>query len=241
MMKQSLIPAQVELRKRATPGKARILSGFFKTGPGQYGEGDVFIGVTVPDARRVCRACAPNISRADITHLLGSPVHEDRFLGLCFLTAGFECARSPNERADWVAFYLDHRGAVNNWDLVDTSAYKVPGVHWLETGDLRTMDKLAASARHWDRRIAMVSTFAFIRAGKPAIAFDMAARFLTDREDLMHKASGWMLREAGKRDPDALLAFIAGHGRDMPRTMLRYSIERLDAATRKRILAETRE
>jgi 3-methyladenine DNA glycosylase AlkD len=240
MKSAPLIRAQKELRKLACPEKAVIFSGFFKTGPGQYGEGDVFLGVTVPKARSLSRALADSSTLDDVKILLESRVHEDRFLGLCLLVVRFENAGDPETRAALVEFYLANRSGVNNWDLVDTSAYKILGRHCLDTGDVSMIRKLARSDRHWDRRIAMVSTFSLIRAGDSALTFELARLFLTDKEDLMHKATGWMLREAGKCEPRELLQFIDEHGRAMPRTMLRYSIEKFTPATRAEILRKTR-
>lgn len=240
MKSARLTRAQKALRKLACPEKAAVFSNFFKTGPGQYGEGDVFLGVTVPQARRLSRALADSCSLDDVTILLGSRAHEDRFLGLCLLVKRFEDAGDAETRAKLVDFYLANRAGVNNWDLVDTSSYKIVGRHCLDTGDVSMIRKLARSKRHWDRRIAMVSTFSLIRAGDSALTFELARLFLTDKEDLMHKAAGWMLREAGKREPRELLRFIEEHGTAMPRTMLRYSIEKFSPATRAEILRKTR-
>lgn len=240
MASHRLTPAQIQLRNHASPDKARELARFFKTGPGEYGEGDVFIGVTVPLARQVARHCFAHTDEHEIKILLDSAVHEDRFLALCLLVLRYERSNDAAARAQVAAYYHRHRRGINNWDLVDTSAYKILGAHSVETGDLTVLRKLAASRHHWDRRIAMVATYAWIRIGETSLTREFAEIFLSDNEDLMHKASGWMLREVGKRDPQALLDFIAIHGCQMPRTMLRYSIEKFAENVRKKILIQTR-
>lgn len=218
----------------ADPGKARTLAGFFKTGPGEYGEGDLFIGVTVPPLRRIAREFSGNVSFADIAELLASPVHEERLAALLLLVAVYE--RAP--AAGTVRFYLRHRRRINNWDLVDLSAPTILG-DWLLTRSRSRLDVLARSSSVWDRRIAIVSTLTLIRAGEFADTFRLADLLLQDRHDLIHKAAGWMLREAGKRDQTALEDFLKPRSRAMPRTMLRYAIERFPEPLRRRYLHGT--
>ncbi|MBJ7459472.1 MAG: DNA alkylation repair protein [Thermoleophilaceae bacterium] len=207
-----------------------MLQRFFKTGPGEYGEGDVFVGVKVPPLRALAKQHR-DLPIEQIDELLSSPVHEHRMEGLIILT---ERAR----RADTVLgrelcdFYLARTQRVNNWDLVDVSCRDVVGGHLLAVGDHSPLKCLARSELIWDRRIAMVSTWAFIRANQLTPTFELAALLVDDSEDLIHKAIGWMLREAGKRDETALEAFLGVYASRMPRTALRYSIERMSPERR---------
>lgn len=232
--------AQKKLREYATEEDAESLARYFKTGPGQYGEGDQFIGVTVPEMTAVAKKFAFEISDSELTHLLSSPIHEDRCLALKILVLRYARAKSLTEKKKITEFYLDHLPAMNNWDLVDLSCYKLLGLYCLETGKVEILRRLSRSKRHWDKRIAIVSTLAFIREKKCDLTYEFAEQFLDEQEDLMHKATGWMLREAGKRDPDRLRSFIKKFGKRMPRTMLRYSIEKFSANERKKILTETK-
>lgn len=175
----------------------------------------------------------------EIQKLFKSKIHEERLLGCILLVNRFRKA-SDLEKRKIVNFYLKHRKSVNNWDLVDTSAPYILGEYSFEVCSHFEMDQLLKSKRHWDRRIAMLSTFAFIRKGDSRLTFQYALSLLEDEEDLMHKAVGWMLREAGKRDKKALEAFIKANGEKMPRTMLRYSIEHFSIQERKRLLKDTK-
>ncbi|MBI2069736.1 MAG: DNA alkylation repair protein [Elusimicrobia bacterium] len=224
---------KAKLRALASPKKAVILQGFFKTGPGQYGEGDRFIGVTVPQIRHIARS-GPDLPLEGIRELLRRGVHEERLLGLLILTERFQGAFGK-ERSKLFKFYLHHLTWVNNWDLVDSSAHHIVGAY-LEDKDRSLLDRLAASSRLWDRRVAMVATLHFIRKGQFDDTLRLARSLLNDQEDLMHKAAGWMLREVGKRNEAVLTGFLEAHAPSMPRTMLRYAIERLSAAKKKRFL-----
>lgn len=234
-----LLKVQKEMRGLASEIKAKQALRFFKTGAGEYGEGDRFLGVRVPEVRSISRAWV-NPQLSEVRHLLSSPFHEDRLLALVTLVRLFSQESTREARKALLSFYLDHRLGVNNWDLVDTSAPQLLGGFALQTGDLTHLKRLARSDRHWDRRMAMVGTLGLIRGGKLDLTFELAERFLGETEDLMHKAAGWMLREAGKKDSSRLVAFIADYGTRMPRTMLRASIEKFSPAMRKRILQETR-
>ncbi|PJJ65426.1 DNA alkylation repair protein [Compostimonas suwonensis] len=234
---------QAALREVADAADALFLQGFFKTGPGQYGEGDVFIGVRVPATRAVAKRF-PGLALPEIDALLDSEAHEDRLAALVILVARFEAAGRPRTRDDALreqltAAYLAavRRGRVNNWDLVDSSAEFLLGEALLD----RPRDilfELAASEILWERRVAVLATFAFIKRGDAATTLELAALLLDDSEDLMHKAVGWMLREIGKRvDRGILVGFLDAHAGRMPRTMLSYATEHLDPAERARYRA----
>jgi 3-methyladenine DNA glycosylase AlkD len=237
--KQKLIAPQIALRKMSSKQKAAIQQRFFKTGPGQYGEGDIFIGVTVPEIRTVAKAFA-EVSVADTDHLLKSPVHEDRLLGLLVIVKRYEKEKSLENKKRHVEYYLSHRDSINNWDLVDVTVYKTLGDYCLRINDAKILDQLSKSNHHWSKRMAIVATFAFIRKAKLDLTFKYAEFFLKEKEDLMHKATGWMLREAGKKDKERLFGFIKKFGKAMPRTMLRYAIEKFPETQRKQILLQTR-
>ncbi|BBO87848.1 DNA alkylation repair protein [Desulfosarcina ovata] len=213
-----------EMTAMASADQATQLQRFFKTGPGEYAEGDRFLGIKVPRLRQLAKKHAP-ASMAAIESLLCSPVHEARQLALFLLIGRFQKA-DPDGQAAIVDFYLAHTRWINNWDLVDCSAHTILGAFLLRR-KRGVLYRLVQSENLWERRIAMVATWQFIRAGEIADTMELAARLLQDREDLIHKAAGWMLREAGKHDERALTAFLDTHCLQMPRTMLRYAIERL--------------
>jgi len=239
-----MIPAQKELRKHATAANQKINEWFFKTGPGQYGHGDQFIGVKVPEARKVAKRFH-DLPFADLKTLLHSPIHEDRLLALLILRPRYERAvkaKDLREQKKIFAFLLNNKKRVNNWDLVDQSAPYITG-HFAFANPVagKKIFALVRSKNMWDRRIAMVSTFYFIRQNQFDEVVAMAEALLDDQEDLMHKACGWMLREMGKRELKPLLAFLDRHGKRMPRTMLRYAIEKLPEKQRIQYLKKTRE
>jgi 3-methyladenine DNA glycosylase AlkD len=221
------------LRAHADARKATGLQRFFKTGPGEYAEGDRFLGVMVPQTRLVARTCA-DLSPQAITLLLRSPYHEDRLLGLLILTRQYERGTAA-ERQVLFRLYMQNRLWINNWDLVDSSAPYIVGPQ-LQRAGRNLLARLAMSKRLWDRRIAVLATFHFIKNGDFSDAFRLCERLLADPEDLMHKACGWMLREIGKRDRHALEQFLNRHAAAMPRTMLRYAIERLPQSSRRSYL-----
>jgi 3-methyladenine DNA glycosylase AlkD len=213
-----------ELRTAAVPGKDVILSRFFKTGPGEYAEGDRFLGVVVPEIRKVA-ARHGDASRETILTLLSSPFHEERLAGLLIMVRQY--ANGDTIRRQWLFdTYLSHTGRINNWDLVDLTAPRIVGEH-LKNGNRDILRTLALSVSVWERRIAMLSTFQYIYAGDSRDALEIARMLVADRHDLIHKAVGWMLREVGKRcslaEERTFLDEFAGV---MPRTMLRYAIER---------------
>jgi 3-methyladenine DNA glycosylase AlkD len=213
------------------PARALGSARFFKTGKGQYGEGDRFIGVTVPAQRTVARAHRA-LPLPEIEALLASPIHEERLTALLILVEAYEGGGEETRRACF-DLYLRNLAWVNNWDLVDSSAHLIVG-DWLLGRDRRLLRELARSKILWERRVAMIATLAFIRAGESADAFAIATLLLGDTHDLMHKAVGWMLREVGKRaGEDTLRAYLKEHAARMPRTALRYAIERFPEGERK--------
>ncbi|MGD9782367.1 MAG: DNA alkylation repair protein [Kiritimatiellia bacterium] len=227
-----------ELKRRRNPAQASVLRRFFKTGPGEYGEGDEFWGLKVPQIRAVL-ARFPGVSLPLAGELLESPIHEARFFAVAALVRAY-AQGTVRERGEVFAFYLSHAERVNNWDLVDASAPGIVGRHLPPGKGRRALGRLAKSANLWERRIAMVSTLAQIRGGRLENTFWLAERLLGDPEDLMHKAVGWMLREAGKRDESVLETFLSRWAGRMPRTMLRYAIERLPPGRRKAWLSAAR-
>jgi 3-methyladenine DNA glycosylase AlkD len=215
---------KVELERLSDTKHAKKLQGFFKTGKGEYGEGDVFIGVRVPDQRRIAKKHR-NIPLTDALVLLRSGIHEHRLTALFILTEQFN--RGDEEaRQRIVDLYLNNTIYVNNWDLVDSSAHKILGV-WLVDKPRGVLYELARSESLWERRISIISTFAFITRGDLVDAIALAGTLVDDGHDLIHKASGWVLREVGKKDQSVLEEFLLEHFETMPRTMLRYAIERL--------------
>ncbi len=222
-----------ELTEAADPERAKNLAWFFKTGKGQYAEGDRFLGLTVPQMRRIALRYR-DLSLPDLARVLASPFHEHRLAALEILVAKFEKA-SDGEREQMAEFYLRQTARINNWDLVDASAPYVLG-EYLLTRPREILDRLAASDNLWERRIAIVSTFAFIRHGDVRSTFRIAERLLGDRHDLIHKATGWALREAGKVSQPALVRFLRKHYARIPRTTLRYAIERFPPEQRTQML-----
>lgn len=220
-----------ELEAYSTPEKKEFLPYFFKTGKGQYGEGDKFIGVVVPDTRKVAKKYK-DIPYDEVKELLSSEYHECRLCALLILVERFKKAKKQeDEREEIVNFYLSHTKSINNWDLVDLSAKDIVG-EYLVDKERSVLYKLADSLLLWDQRIAILSTFAFIRRGDLDDIFALSEKLLNHKHDLMHKAIGWMLREAGKKDKDRLCIFLDRYHKEMPRTMLRYSIEKFTADER---------
>lgn len=227
---------KAELRQLADPVRATHSLRFFKTGPGDYGEGDRFLGLTVPQMRTLARKYR-GLGDDDTLELLASPWHEDRLVALLLLVDGYRRG-DDNRRHKVHRAYLANTCWINNWDLVDSSAEYVVGAH-LEAEEIALLEKLARSKELWERRIAIVSTFHFIKRGEFRPTLRIATMLLEDSHDLIHKAVGWMLREVGKRDRKTLDGFLKKHYRTMPRTMLRYAIERHPDTIRKRYLAGT--
>lgn len=221
-----------ELYRQADPAKAAVLARFFKTGPSEYGEGDRFIGIPVPAVRKVART-HKDAEWAVLDELLASPVHEVRLTAVLALVCRFESAKDAETKAACARFYIAHADALDNWDLVDLSCYKILGP-WLS--DRSLLYEWARSGHLWHQRMAIVTCMHPVRRGDFADAFAIADMLLDHPHDLIHKAVGWILREAGKRDEAALTAYLAPRYRRMPRTMLRYAIERFEESKRQQFL-----
>lgn len=218
------------LKVLGTPEHARTAAWFFKTGPGQYGEGDKFLGVRVPAIRTLVREAAA-MPLEQVEQLLASPWHEARLLAVLVLVRQFDKGTAADQRAIY-RLYLKNIRNLNNWDIIDSSAPHIVG-RFLDGRGGATLLRLARSRNLWSRRIAMIATFFTIRRNDPGDALAIATQLVNDREDLIHKAVGWMLREAGQRDPGALATFLNDHAATMPRTMLRYAVEKLPPAERR--------
>ena len=232
----SAAAVRTALAELADPERAAGMARYFQARPGGYGEGDRFLGVAVPPQRAIAKRHAAGLSLADVDELLSSPWHEERLTALLVLVQRFQRA-DGEERRRIVDLYLSRRDRVDNWDLVDASAPYLLGPWLLRSGEWALLDQLAASGSVWDRRIAVMATFAGIRAGRYDETLQLADRLLTDPADLVHKAVGWMLREVGNRDLACAEAFLAPRYGRMPRTMLRYAIERFPADRRRDYLA----
>ncbi len=219
------------LRSHADSQKAAFFPRFFKAGKGEYAEGDTFIGVTVPQMRLVAKEFA-DLPLKDIETLLANPIHEARAVGLFILVNRYEKG-DPKTKKQMVDFYLSHLKGVNNWDLVDLTSYKILG-DWLLDKNRSILYRLAKSKNLWEQRISIVTTFAFIRKNQHEDTIKLGEFFLNHKHDLMHKAAGWMLREVGKRDAKVLREFLSTHSTKMPRTMLRYAIEKFSESERKK-------
>ncbi|MBR9699903.1 DNA alkylation repair protein [Candidatus Woesearchaeota archaeon] len=221
-----------DLKDLANPKKKKILQRFFKTGKGEYGEGDIFLGVMVPEQRKIAKKYK-DLPLKDIQSLLNSKIHEHRLVALFILVGQY----SKSKDKKYVDFYLKNTKRVNNWDLVDLSAHKILGDYLLDKKrDILYM--LARSKNLWERRISILSTFAFINNGEYRDSLRIAEMLLHDKHDLIHKAVGWMLREVAKRvNKSKAKAFLVKHKKDMPRTMLRYAIERYPEKERKMLMS----
>ncbi len=225
------------LKQYANPAKAKTLQGFFKTSKGEYGEGDVFLGITVPQLRSVAKQHS-NLSFPQLQRLLSSKIHEHRLVALLMLVQLFQKAEKDENsklQRDVVHFYLANLQGVNNWDLVDLTAPQILGQYLLRR-DKAVLYFFAHSHNLWKRRIAIVSTLAFIRGGDFSHTFKITELLMHDKHDLIHKACGWMLREAGKKNEKALENFLSKHCKKMPRTTLRYAVERFSPAKKKKYM-----
>ncbi|MFM1795312.1 MAG: hypothetical protein RL642_1697 [Bacteroidota bacterium] len=222
-----------DLRALATKEKAEFLPKFFKTGKGEYGEGDQFIGVVVPDQRKVANKHASTTSKETIIELLNSPIHEERLTALLIMCNRFNVAKKIGKEKEWYDLYLKMADRVNNWDLVDASAHIIVG-QYLEDKDRSILYKLAKENSLWKNRIAVVATWHFIRKNSDLKdILQLSEIMLTHKHDLMHKATGWMLREGWKKDAKQIEKFLDKFATQMPRTMLRYAIEKMEETKRK--------
>jgi 3-methyladenine DNA glycosylase AlkD len=229
-------PLESLLQTHANPAQAVNLARFFKTGPGQYGAGDQFLGLTVPLLRTLAKQHRTH-PRASLTRLLHSPYHEARLLALLILTDQYQRGDAPTRQAIY-DLYLAQTRHINNWDLVDLSAPNIVGTHLL-TRSRKPLYTLVKSPDLWQRRISILATFTFIRAHDYADTLALTTHLLTAPEDLLHKATGWMLREIGKRDLPTLETYLQTHLQNLPRTTLRYAIERLPEPRRQAYLKGT--
>ena len=210
------------------PEKVEFFPRFFKTGKGEYGEGDQFIGVTVPDQRAVAKEYYKIIALEELSKLLSSKIHEHRLTTLLILVYKFEKSKDQSEQKEIVDFYLHHLEYINNWDLVDTSCYKILGRYSFDNQEDNILIDLSKSEKMWEKRMAIVGTMYYIKKGKFDLTKKFALKNLLHPHDLMHKANGWLLREMGKKNEQELLDFLNLHYKKMPRTCLRYAIEKLD-------------
>jgi 3-methyladenine DNA glycosylase AlkD len=233
MKKYNLVLKELKLHASAERAKAAIW--YFKAGKGEYGEGDRFLGVPVPAQRQIARHFAFHFRPEELRPLLESPYHEMRATALFILIRNLNKAPDMAEEKKWVKCYLEHIKYVNNWDLVDSSAPLILG-KWLEQRDRSLLYRFARSKNLWKNRIAMLTTLAFIRKNDWVDLLQLATIFINHPHDLMHKATGWMLREAWKRNPVLIQHFLNEHLREMPRTMLRYAIEKMTPNERKKYL-----
>ncbi len=247
-----------EINKSASFKKAEVLSRFFKTGAGEYGEGDKFIGITVPVLRQIAKSFV-EASFADVQKLLNSEIHEHRSIGLFILTYKLErkakketskkeAGKNKSEKnidlkkiesrnlKEVYDFYMKNLSRINNWDLVDLSCYRVVGRYCFENKKDSVLIRLAKSKKLWEKRIGMVSVYYYIKHGRPEFVYDLVNILMNDKHDLMHKACGWMLREAGKVNEKELELYVAQNAPRMPRTMLRYAIERMSENKRQYML-----
>ncbi|MDG1275743.1 MAG: DNA alkylation repair protein [Algoriphagus sp.] len=208
---------------------------FFKTMPGEYGEGDKFLGVVVPEQRKIAKSCYTEITLGEITELLRDPYHEVRLTALLMLVYRYQKAKSEESQQEFVDFYLNHMEFINNWDLVDTTCHPILGRFYFRRDKMLFYD-LAKSGNLWKQRIAMISSLYWIKRGEFGDALNLAEILINHPHDLIHKAVGWMLREIGKMNQEVELEFLRKYSKIMPRTALRYSIEKFDQTLRLQIL-----
>ena len=234
-MPQTAAAVKRELKQYRNPEKAAFFPRFFKAGPGEYAEGDQFLGVTVPHQRIVAKKFG-ELPTAQLAKLLDDKFHECRLTGVLILVNQFQRCKNNNDRKRIVDYYLSRTDAINHWDLVDSSAHKILGEWLVDKKDRRILDRLSKSKNMWEQRIAIIATLPFIKRGDLDDTLRLAERLRDHPHDLIHKAVGWMLREVGKQDQKVLETFLNMHATKMPRTMLRYSLEKLPATKRKKYM-----
>jgi len=225
-----IIELRKDLEKLKNPEQAALLQGFFKTGKGQYGEGDIFLGIKVPEQRKLVKKYK-DLGLNEVQELINSKIHEERLIGLLILVEKYKIGN----KKEIFEFYLKNAKQVNNWDLVDLTAPKISGDYLIDK-ERGILYKLAKSNNLWGKRIAIISTAAFIRNNDFNDTINISEILLKDKHDLIHKAVGWMLREVGKRDINILEKFLERHYQEIPRTMLRYAIEKFPEKRRKQFL-----
>jgi 3-methyladenine DNA glycosylase AlkD len=225
----------IDLHKMANKQKSQLLARFFKTGEGEYGEGDVFWGITMPQIRSVIKNYYRDLTLSEVQKLLDNEVHEVRMAGVLTLVYKYERQAELNEQKAIYNFYLKNAKQINNWDLVDVTCPHIMGAYLLNN-DRAILYKLVKSKNLWERRMSILATAWFIREKQYADTLKLAELLLTDKHDLIHKAVGWMLREVGKRDVDILRKFLEKYAKVMPRVMLRYAIEKLSAEQKQEYL-----
>ncbi|MGV0936741.1 DNA alkylation repair protein [Empedobacter falsenii] len=216
------------LQDLADEEKAKIMMRFFKTGKGEYGEGDIFLGISVPNQRLIAKEFYQQVSLNDIENLLNSDIHEYRLTALLMLVLKYEKSKDELVRKEIIDFYLAQTSQINNWDLVDTSCYKILGHYCFHQKREELLFELADSEDLWEKRIAIVSTMYFIKQKSFSIVPEIVLKNLNHSHDLMHKANGWMLREMGKMNEEKLIEFLDEYTLQMPRTTLRYALEKID-------------
>ncbi|PUB35869.1 3-methyladenine DNA glycosylase AlkD [Elizabethkingia sp. YR214] len=228
------IGQQIEeaLQMLSTRERAVQMPRYFKTGKGEYGEGDIFYGVSVPDQRSVAKEFYKEISLKELSDVLKSEIHEMRLTAIFMLVAKYEKAKNNTEKRQLVDFYLDHLEYVNNWDIVDSSAHKILGAYAFHNGEEEILYKLSFDEDLWKKRVAVIGSYWFIKNKHYELTQKLVLNNLKHPHDLMHKANGWMLREIGKKDESVMLDFLNKYYKEMPRTSLRYAIERLDEELR---------
>lgn len=214
------------------PEKAEFFPKFFKTGKGEYGEGDLFLGVKVPDQRSVAKEYFAKISLEELSELLSSKFHEHRLAALFMLIHKFEKTKDATAKDEIVDFYLNHLQYINNWDLVDSSCYKILGRYAFENQKEDILRKLSCSGQMWHKRIAVVGTMHHVKKGSFELTKELVTNNLKHAHDLIHKANGWLLREIGKKNEKELVSYLNVYYKEMPRTCLRYAIEKLDEKLR---------
>lgn len=219
---------QEALAVLSIPEKAEFFPRFFKTGKGEYGEGDLFLGVKVPDQRTVAKEYYSKISLEELSGILSSKYHEHRLTALFMLISKFEKTKDKAIKDEIVTFYLNHLQYVNNWDLVDSSCYKILGRYAYENGKESLLRDLSEAEEMWHKRIAVVGTMYYIKKGSFGLTKEFVTRNLKHPHDLMHKANGWLLREMGNKNEQELTVYLNEFYKEMPRTCLRYAIEKLD-------------
>lgn len=224
------------LKELANSEKITFVTSYFKANEGGYAQGDKFLGVSVPEQRLVAKQYYKEVTFNDLQHLVTSPFHEVRLTALLMLVLKYEKTKSIEEKNQIVQFYMKNTTYINNWDLVDSTAYKILGRHCFEQNEVSVLKQFSKSDNLWENRIAVIATLYFIKKGNFELTKELVLNNLNHPHDLMHKANGWMLREIGQQNQEELFSFLKQHYKKMPRTSLRYAIEKLDSFEREDFL-----